>query len=65
MNTVPSLDNGQLFWAAYGLVQILKKNYQDQQDLITRWTNFYQRMAANSLTVFYQGGGYIRAVTQL
>ncbi len=24
---VPALDNGQLFWAAYGLTQVLESNY--------------------------------------
>jgi hypothetical protein len=60
---VPSLDNGQLFWAAYGLVQVLKRNYPDRQDLIQRWTKFYSTMAQNSIIIFYEGEGKIRAVT--
>ncbi|CAK63157.1 unnamed protein product (macronuclear) [Paramecium tetraurelia] len=62
---VPSLDNGQLFWAAYAVVSVLETWYSDQDELIGRYTRFYQKMANNSITIFYEGNGMIRAVTRI
>ena len=33
-NALPSLDNGQLFWAAYALVAVLEKEMPEEKDLI-------------------------------
>eukprot|EP00347_Sterkiella_histriomuscorum_P017499 403349118 len=62
---VPALDNGQLFWGAYGLVQVMKQSTPEQDQLIKRWTAFYEKMAANSITIFWAGNGKIRTVTQI
>lgn len=62
---VPSLDNGQLFWAAYAVVSVLETWHTERADLISRYTTFYKKMAENSISVFYEGEGKIRAVTKI
>ena len=36
-NRVPSLDNGELFWAMYGLVEVLDVRYPGHKSLRNRW----------------------------
>jgi hypothetical protein len=65
MTGVPSLDNGQLFWAAYGLSHVLEEKHPEQIDLINRWNNFWKTMAKNSVKIFYEGNGKIRSVASI
>jgi hypothetical protein len=62
---IPALDNGQLFWAAYGLTHVLEQKYPEQVDLIARWNNFWMTMSENSATIFYEGNGKIRSVASI
>ena len=64
-NRVPSLDNGELFWAMYGLVEILETKYPDQKVLIKKWNDAINRMATNSVKIFYEVGGLIRTVAAM
>jgi hypothetical protein len=65
VNRVPSLDNGELFWAMYGLLEVLETKYPDQTSLIKKWTDAVNRMSVNSVKVFYEQGGNIRTVTKM
>ena len=64
-NRVPSLDNGELFWAMYGLVEILDVRYPHQKSLRNRWEKAVQRMIKNSIHIFYEGTGRIRTITKI
>ena len=37
LDRVPSLDNGELFWAMYGLVEVLDVRYPSHKTLKNRW----------------------------
>lgn len=65
MTGVPALDNGQLFWAAYGVSAVLEDKYPQQTELANRWTTFWKTMAQNSVKIFYDGNGGIRAVADI
>jgi hypothetical protein len=58
---VPSLDNGEWFWALYGLVSALESHYPEEIELIEQYSEVYQKMARNSVRMFYEGEGKIRA----
>jgi hypothetical protein len=63
-NRVPSLDNGQLFWAAYGLAHVLETKYS-HLGLAERYNRFWRTMADNAITMFYEEDGKIRTVAAL
>ncbi|KJE90716.1 hypothetical protein CAOG_08566 [Capsaspora owczarzaki ATCC 30864] len=65
VNKVPALDNGEMFWGAFAVAEVLRDRYPAQQPLQARWENFWQTMANNSARVFYNGNGLVRAVTVL
>eukprot|EP01114_Cavostelium_apophysatum_P006357 TRINITY_DN1762_c0_g1_i1.p1 TRINITY_DN1762_c0_g1~~TRINITY_DN1762_c0_g1_i1.p1 ORF type:complete len:513 (+),score=91.94 TRINITY_DN1762_c0_g1_i1:144-1682(+) len=62
-DTVPGLDNGQLAWAIYALIPNLQNAGYKQ--LASRYQAQLQRMIDNCMTIFYDGGGRIRAVTKI
>lgn len=49
----------------YGLVGVLETRYPNFRTLKDRWETFVQKMAKNSVAVFYEGAGKIRTVTKL
>jgi hypothetical protein len=62
-NKVPGLDNGQLIWAIYVLMNILEEI--GYHELALRYKNHFEIMKKNCVTIFYDGGGRIRAVTRI
>jgi len=59
------LDNGELFWPAFLVAEVLKEKFPNETKLQQRWENFWKRMAKNSATIFYAGNGDVRAVTKM
>ena len=66
-NRVPSLDNGELFWAAFAVSNILNRSEYvlAKPGLGARWTNIWRSMVKNAKAVFYDGNGNFRTVTNL
>lgn len=64
-NRVPALDNGELFWAAFALANILKEKYPEEKQLAQDWDGVWQTMTQNALAVFYDGSGYLRTETAI
>jgi hypothetical protein len=78
---VPALDNGQLAWAIYALVPVLQAKgivvaqcvfltihsllSKGFKDLAKLYSQQLELMVQNCLTVFWDGGGRIRAVAQI
>lgn len=60
----PALDNGQLWWSLYAVMNVLN-DIGTYQDLTTRYLNQMQMMANNSITIFYAGDGHTRAVSSI
>ena len=52
-----------MFWAVYGLVEVLETKYTHRFDLINRWKDFQNRMVRDSEKVFYDGDGKVRTVS--
>jgi hypothetical protein len=52
---VPSLDNGQLFWAVYALKHVLEN--QGYAALANKYDNFLSTMIKNAKSVFWSGPG--------
>jgi len=63
-NSVPGLDNGQLAWSIFALTYVIK-DMPGFEMLYVRYRNQLQLMIQNCVLVFYQGNGYIRAVTTI
>lgn len=58
VNRVPSLDNGEMLWAAYGAVQVLESSSNQQfQELGARWQDWLDYTASNAARIFYSGTG--------
>lgn len=66
-NRVPSLDNGELFWAAFAVSHLLNRTeYQvAKPGLGARWTRVWMNMVTNAKAVFYDGNGNFRTVTSI
>mmetsp|Transcript_59033 Transcript_59033/g.68290 ORF Transcript_59033/g.68290 Transcript_59033/m.68290 type:complete len:472 (-) Transcript_59033:131-1546(-) len=66
-NRVPALDNGELFWAAFAVADILNRTEfrLSRPGLAERWAAVWQRMVANAVTMFYAGNGNFRTVTSI
>eukprot|EP01100_Stratorugosa_tubuloviscum_P003840 TRINITY_DN1933_c0_g1_i1.p1 TRINITY_DN1933_c0_g1~~TRINITY_DN1933_c0_g1_i1.p1 ORF type:complete len:572 (-),score=276.31 TRINITY_DN1933_c0_g1_i1:76-1743(-) len=62
-NQVPSLDNGEWIWGLKAIVIAL--NSIGYKDLATSYESYFNLLAENALTVFYDGNGNIRAVSQI
>eukprot|EP01129_Flabellula_baltica_P008794 TRINITY_DN3526_c0_g1_i1.p1 TRINITY_DN3526_c0_g1~~TRINITY_DN3526_c0_g1_i1.p1 ORF type:complete len:477 (+),score=86.60 TRINITY_DN3526_c0_g1_i1:13-1443(+) len=58
---VPGLDNGQLAWALEALTFVL----DDDTELYRRYQNYTSLLKKNSVLIFYNGDGYVRAVTKI
>ena len=58
-NMVDAKDNGELFWAIYGLIEILDVRYASHRDLKKRWETVMHKMIDNSVSIFYEGDGKI------
>lgn len=66
VNRVPALDNGELIWAVYGLVEVLhQSNRSEFRQLGDSWETWLNYTKENAARVFYLGGGRVCAVTQL
>lgn len=65
INRVPSLDNGEYFWAVYGLVGVLETKYPTSVDLRLKWNDLLNKMVENAIPIFYEGQGKIRTVTKM
>eukprot|EP01027_Heterolobosea_sp_BB2_P005234 GEZU01008021.1.p1 GENE.GEZU01008021.1~~GEZU01008021.1.p1 ORF type:complete len:336 (-),score=62.07 GEZU01008021.1:60-1019(-) len=63
IDQVPGLDNGELIWALIACAHTLQE--AGFHDLAQRYWNQISLMQRNVLTIFYDGGGRIRAVTQI
>ena len=75
-NRVPGLDNGEMIWGMYAVIQMLKINESysgklfnlksfNSLELLTRYQNYFQILVSNAKTVFYDGNGFIRSVTRI
>ncbi len=66
-NRVPSLDNGELFWAAFAVSSILNRSEYSlvKPGLGARWTHVWKNMVTNAKAVFYAGNGNFRTVTSI
>lgn len=62
---VNSIDNGELFWAIYGLVDVFDMRYPGQKKLRNQFEDALVRMAKNSVPIFYQGDGKILTVAKM
>ena len=61
VNRVPSLDNGQLVWGLFALIEVLET--QNITDLATRYQNYLDIMTQYASMIFYAGDGNVRTVT--
>ena len=59
-NVLSSTENGELFWAIYGMVEVLDVRYASKKDLSSKWKSAYETMSKNSVAIFYEGDGKIR-----
>ena len=63
---VPSLDNGQLFWAAYVVLYRLKESYPNAPyNLTARMQVMIDAMIKYTPLIFYEGQGKVRAVAYM
>jgi len=60
-SSTPSLDNGELAMAIYGLLPVLREKGHYQ--LLKRYQNWFNLMARSAKYVFYEGNGNIRTVS--
>ena len=70
VNRVPALDNGELLWAAYAVVEALQScPWADHDDKVTSlaegWQQWLDYAKSTAATIFYQGNGSVCAVTSL
>lgn len=56
---VPALDNGQLVWSLYAAYHVLQR--KGHTELAARYKKYFDMLAKNAITVFYDGDGRIRA----
>ena len=54
-NMLNSIHNGELFWAIYGLVEVLDVKHPSQKTLKKRWNDAMHRMIDTSIPIFYKG----------
>jgi len=59
---VPSLDNGELIWGVYAVIQVIGSL---DIPLAQRYRNYFNMLAQNAVMIFYNGNGQIRTVTQI
>jgi hypothetical protein len=62
VNRVPSLDNGELFWAAYAVAHVLQSKFTPSQvpyNLTARWQRWLDMMITNAVPIFYDGTGFV------
>lgn len=66
-NRVPALDNGELFWAAFAVSDVLNRTEYRlaKPGLAERWERVWRQMVKNCVKVFYAGGGNFRTVTNI
>eukprot|EP01121_Diplochlamys_sp_Union-15-3_P001464 TRINITY_DN11268_c0_g1_i1.p1 TRINITY_DN11268_c0_g1~~TRINITY_DN11268_c0_g1_i1.p1 ORF type:complete len:532 (+),score=71.97 TRINITY_DN11268_c0_g1_i1:51-1646(+) len=76
-NRVPSLDNGEMIWAIYAIIQVLQSNLQQYtltqmsdkinlyQTLLSDYQDYFKMLAQNAKIMFYHGNGLIRAVVSI
>eukprot|EP00347_Sterkiella_histriomuscorum_P021037 403335503 len=48
-NGVSQNENAKLFWASYGLLEVLEGTYSDEVELIQRWKSFLDTLIENSV----------------
>ncbi|KAH3766789.1 GPI anchored protein [Pelomyxa schiedti] len=60
---VPSLDNGEMIWGIIGIIQALSDT--GYLDLADRYDQYLQKLALNARTVFWDGDGQVRAVSNI
>ncbi|KAH6713228.1 putative GPI anchored protein [Leptodontidium sp. MPI-SDFR-AT-0119] len=66
VNRVPALDNGELIWAVYGLIQVLEtSNDPEYRKLAKSWQSWLDYTKSTVAKVFYPGNGRVCAVTTL
>ena len=65
VNRVPSLDNGELFWAAFALEHVLREKHPNETSLADSWRGVWKNMTDTALAVFYAGNGTLRTVTNI
>ncbi|EFA78326.1 hypothetical protein PPL_08977 [Heterostelium album PN500] len=61
---VPGLDNGEMIWGMYAVIQALKA-YSDQAALLQRYQAYLDLLTQNAKTIFYTNPGWINAVTHI
>jgi hypothetical protein len=62
VNRVPALDNGELFWPAFAVAEVLRQSFPAQGALQQQWQGIWESMATNAVDVFYAGDGNVRTV---
>jgi len=66
MDRVPSLDNGEFIWAIYAVIQTLQgQNSTLAGNLATRYQKYFNLLAKNGITIFYDGNGNVRAESKI
>ncbi|ORY25727.1 putative GPI anchored protein [Naematelia encephala] len=66
VNRVPALDNGELIWAVYAVVQVLRaSNQSDWQELASGWQEWLNYISITGPKIFYYGDGNICTVVNL
>ncbi|KAF2191459.1 putative GPI anchored protein [Zopfia rhizophila CBS 207.26] len=66
VNRVPALDNGELLWAVYGVIEALDSSENSKyQRLAKQWQVWLDYAKHTSAEVFYNGTGRVCAVTSI
>ncbi|KAH7420027.1 putative GPI anchored protein [Cadophora sp. MPI-SDFR-AT-0126] len=66
VDRVPALDNGELLWAVYGLVQVLETSHDRRRLALAKsWQAWLDYTKSTATKVFYDGGGRVCAVATL
>lgn len=65
---IPALDNGELLWAVYALIEALERTPYHQPDageLAGRWEGWLEYTKGNTVEIFYKGNGSVCAVSTM
>lgn len=66
VNRIPALDNGELLWAVYALIEALDGCAgHEQRQLARGWEAWLDYAKGTAATLFYRGAGEVCAVTDL
>ena len=66
VNRVPALDNGELIWAVYAVIQALNRSERPEfRQLAQNWQHWLDYTKVHAATIFYNGTGRVCAVADI